>query len=135
MRWSSWEIVDLAWLPSCWWPPRLNRWTLRRLGPDPDGGSGADIVGILFSRCGCDCADVFNVSLGSVALGFCMLVGCRPFLKMSLVAVWLIVGPAVVSVFEFVAAAVGCRSTVLSGWGVGLAYWAVRVLCSIGGMY
>jgi hypothetical protein len=113
----------------------LNRWTLRRLGPDPDGGSGADIVGILFSRCGCDCADVFNVSLGSVALGFCMLVGCRPFLKMSLVAVWLIVGPAVVSVFEFVAAAAGCRSTVFSGWGVGLAYWVVRVLCSIGGMY
>jgi hypothetical protein len=78
---------------------------------------------------------VFNVSLGSVALGFCMLVGCRPFLKMSLVAVWLIVGPAVVSVFEFVAAAAGCRSTVFSGWGVGLAYWVVRVLCSIGGMY
>lgn len=113
----------------------MNRWTLRRLGPDPDGGSGADIVGKLVSRCGCDCADVFDVSLGSVALVFCMLMGCLPFLKMSLVAVWLIVVPAVVSVFEFVAAAVGCRPTVFSGWGVGLAYSAVRVLCTFGGMY
>jgi hypothetical protein len=45
LRCSSCEIANLVWLPSCvWCPPRLNLWTRRRLVPDPDGGSGVDIV-------------------------------------------------------------------------------------------
>ncbi len=43
--------------------------------------------------------------------------------------------PTVVSVFEFIAAAVGFRPTVFSGWGVVLMYWSVRILCSIGDIY
>ena len=63
LRCRSCEIVALAWLPSCWWPPRLNRWTRRRLGPGPDDGSGANIVSIMFILCCCVNVVVLNMSL------------------------------------------------------------------------
>jgi len=76
-----------------------------------------------------------NVSLCSVTLAFCMLMAYLPLSSLSLVVVWLFGAPSVDYVFEFFAAAVGFRPAVFSGWGVGLVYWSVRILCSIGGIY
>ena len=75
------------------------------------------------------------MSLWAVVLALCMPMACRMLSVLSLVVVWLFCAPSVDSVFEFLAAAVGFRPTVFSGWGVGLVYWSVRILCSDGDIH
>ena len=62
----------------------MKRWTLRRLGPDPDDGSGADMVRmVVFVVCLCVCCryvvidtDVCIIYVGCVLLSFEIVVGC-----------------------------------------------------------
>ena len=106
----------MAWLPSCvCCPPRLNRWTRRRLDLDPVGGSCVDILNfMLFSVVVCLC--ISRVGMSSLYVtGFL----CSLFLS--------VVGLSgrfdfccALAVFDFpsLAATVGSIVTVLSGWGV-----------------
>ena len=69
--------MDLAWLPSCvGCPPLLNLWTRCRLVPDPNGGSGVDIVSFLMLLVsGRVRVAGIDVSLLSVLLLLCMRLG------------------------------------------------------------
>ncbi len=102
LRYKSCEIADLAWLPSCgWWPPRLNIWTRRRLGPGPDSGSGVDIVRFLFVICDCVSVVLFDASLFLFILVLYMLLGCVFMSTLSLSAECPLCFPSVAIVFVF----------------------------------
>ena len=116
LRYRSWEIAILTWLPSCvCCPPRLNRWTRCRLDPDLVGGSGVDIVSfMLLSVVVCLCISKVGVSSLSVTGFLCSLFLSVVEMSRRFDFCWALV----VFGFSSSAATVGSIVAVLSRWGV-----------------
>ena len=106
-------------------------WTRRRIVPDPDGGSGVDIVSFgLFSSDVLLCLPGLCVLLSSVSVLLCSIfpwvVGLSGCLGFECVLV--------VFIFKSSAATVGLIVTVFSCWGVCLFSWCGRQPPLLGGI-
>jgi hypothetical protein len=140
LRSSICEIVVLAWLPSCVWCPHLlNRWTRRRLVPDPVGGSCVDIVSFgLFLVDGRLCDVRFGVMLLSVVLLLYSLFAwvIRPSRQLSseclLVFFCFVPSAATVDLFSTVFFLFGCLFVFRVWAATALARWYLRTW--IGGL-